>query len=79
MLGVNDTSTIVGHFVSSPTEREKNEEIVEEIKVGDRGERKMNASEEKKTKKHPSSNLTSSKDSRPCPTVSKSQFDALVT
>ena len=51
MLGVNDTSTIVGHFVSSPTEREKNEEIVEEIKVGDRGERKMNASEEKKNKK----------------------------
>ena len=39
----NDTSTLVGHFVSSPREREKRrkeiEEIVEEIKERDRGER----------------------------------------
>ena len=37
MLGFNDTSTLVGHFVSSPREREKRdrreiEEIVEETK-----------------------------------------------
>ena len=33
MLGLNDTSTLVGHFVSSPREREKEiEEIVEEMK-----------------------------------------------
>ena len=29
MLGLNDTSTLVGHFVSSPSERENREEIVE--------------------------------------------------
>ena len=32
MLGFNDTSNLVGHFVSSTRERE-NEEIVEEIKA----------------------------------------------
>ena len=31
MLGFNDMSTLVGHFVSSPREREI-EEIVEEMK-----------------------------------------------
>ena len=37
MSGFNHTSTIVGHFVSSPREREKEiEEIVEEMKVRDR-------------------------------------------
>ena len=35
----------MGHFVSSPREREI-EEIVEEMKERDRGERKMNESEE---------------------------------
>ena len=38
MLGFNDTSTLVGHFVSSPREREKRDSR------GD--ERKMNDSEE---------------------------------
>ena len=33
LLGFNDTSTLVDHFVSSPKEREKErEEIVDEIK-----------------------------------------------
>ena len=33
VLGFNDTSTLLGHFVSSPREREKEiEEIVEEMK-----------------------------------------------
>ena len=31
VLGLNDMSTLVGHFVSSPREREKREEIVEEM------------------------------------------------
>ena len=46
MLGFNDTSTLVGHFVSSPREREKIEEIVEEMKERDRTERNRNESEE---------------------------------
>ena len=46
VLGFNDMSTHVGHFVSSPKEREKRDRIVEEMKERDRGERKMNESEE---------------------------------
>ena len=38
MLGFNDMSTLEGHFVSSPREREK-EERVEEMKERDREER----------------------------------------
>ena len=42
-MGFNDTSTLVGHFVSSPREREKSdrmiEEIVEEMKERNREER----------------------------------------
>ena len=39
MLGFNNTSTHVGHFVLSPRKREKREEIVEEMKERDRKER----------------------------------------
>ena len=39
MLGVNDTPALVGHFVSSPREREKKEELVKEMKEGGRDER----------------------------------------
>ena len=39
MLGFNDTSTLVGHVVSSPREKEKRDRIVEEMKERDRGER----------------------------------------
>ena len=46
MLGFNDMSTLEGHFVSSPREREKRdrresrgEERVEEMKERDREER----------------------------------------
>ena len=39
MLGFNDTSTLVGQFVSSPRESEKREEIVEEMKERGREER----------------------------------------
>ena len=40
VLGFNDTSTLVGHFVLSPREMEKREEIVEEMKERDRAERR---------------------------------------
>ena len=40
MLGFNDTSTHVGHFVSSPKKgRKLIEVIVEEMKESDRGDR----------------------------------------
>ena len=40
VLGFNNTSTLVGHFVSSPRERRKDmEEIAEEMKERDREER----------------------------------------
>ena len=42
----NDSSTLVDHFVSSPREREKREEIVDEMTEQDWGERKMNECEE---------------------------------
>ena len=38
VLGFNDKSALVGHFVLSPREREKIEEIVEEMKERDREE-----------------------------------------
>ena len=45
VLGFNDTSTLVDHFVSSPREREKRDGV-EEMEERDRGERKMDDSEE---------------------------------
>ena len=39
VLGFNDTSALMGHFVYSPREREKTDSIVEEMKERDRGER----------------------------------------
>ena len=48
VLGFNGTSTLVGHFMLSPREREKRDKrdthVVEEVR--DRGERKRNESEE---------------------------------
>ena len=47
VLGLNDMSTLVGHFALSPREREKrDEEIVEEMKEMDRKERNRNGNEE---------------------------------
>ena len=63
VLRFNDTSTLMGHLVSSPRKREKREEIVEEIKEKDR--------EETEEIKHSPSTLTCYKDSRTCPTVSQ--------
>ena len=79
-LGFNDTSTLVGHFVSSPRERKTRDSgDSEEMKETDREERKMNESEETEEIKHSPSTLTCYKDSLPCPTVSHYQLDALVT
>ena len=39
VLGFNDTSTLEGHFVSSPRERERRDRRVEEMKERDREER----------------------------------------
>ena len=47
MLGFNDTSTIVGHFVLSPREREKRDrrDSRGDKREGQRRKRKMNESE----------------------------------
>ena len=73
-------STLVGHFVLSPREREKRDrrDSREAGRKG-RGERKMNDSEETLGIKNSPSTLTCCKDSRSCPTVSQYQLDALVT
>ena len=70
VLAFNHTSTLVGHFVSSPREREK---IDRRGSRGDKREgqgrrRKMNESEEAEVKIFPST-LTCCNGSRPCPTV----------
>ena len=45
VLGFNDTSTLVGHFVSSPREREKRDRRGDE-REGQGRKRKMNESQE---------------------------------
>ena len=80
VLGFNDTSTLVGQFVSSPGEREKRDKRDSRgDEREDRGERKMNESEEIEEITNYPSNLTCCKDSRPCPTGSQYQLDAPVT
>ena len=67
----------MGHFASSPREREKREEIVEKMKERNREERGTGMKVKKQKKqKH---TLTCYKDSRPCPAVSQYQLDILVT
>ena len=81
VLGFNDTSILVGHFVSSPREREKR--YRRNSRGGEREgqgrKRKMNESEETEGIKHSLSTLTCCKDSMPCPTVRQPQLDAPVT
>ena len=52
MLGFNDTSTLAGHFVSSPREREKTDrrESRGDEREGKRIKRKMDESEETRNK-----------------------------
>ena len=73
VLGFKDTSTFVGHFVSSPREREKRDSRDE--REGQGRKRYRNESEETDDiKTFPPSTLTCYKDSRPCPTVSQHQL-----
>ena len=65
VLGFNDMSTLVGHFVSSPREREKVDSRGE-MKERDREERGTGMKVKKQKKqKHSHSTLTCYKDSRP--------------
>ena len=65
VLGFNNMSTLVGHFVLSPREREKRDRRDSRGDERDRLGRKRNGNESGET---PSA-LTCYKDSRPCPTV----------
>ena len=80
MLGFNDTSTLEGHFVSSPREREKRDrrESRGDEREGQGRKRNRKESEETEEIKTFPSTLTHYKDSRPCPTVSQYQLDAPV-
>ena len=83
VLGFNDTSTLEGHFVSSPRKREKRDrrESRGDEREGQGRKRNRNESEETEEIKtfplypYP---LYLYKDSRPCPTVSQYQLDAPV-
>ena len=81
MLGFNDTSTLVGHFVSSPREREKRDRRDCRRDEREGQVRKTNKNESKETEeiKHSPSTLTRYKGNRPCPIVSQYQLDAPVT
>ena len=72
-LGFNDTSTLVGHFVSSPREREKKDrrDSRGDEREGQGRKRNRNESEETEEIKTSPSTLTCYKDSRPCPAVSQ--------
>ena len=79
VLGFNDTSTLVGHFVSSPREKEERDSRGDE-REGHGRKRNRNESEETeemKKKKHSPSTLAYYKDNRPCQTGSQYQLDAL--
>ena len=80
-LGFNDTSTLVGHFVSSPREREKKDrrDSRGDEREGQGRKRNRNESEETEEIKTSPSTLTCYKDSRPCPAVSQYQLGAPVT
>ena len=77
MLGFKDTSTLVGHFVSSPREREKRNR--RDSRGDDREEqgraRNRKESEETEEIKHPPLPLPAN---RSCPAVSQYQMDAPV-
>ena len=81
VLGLNDTSALVGHFVSSPREREKRD------RRDSRGDEREGKGKKREMKENEgteeiitfSPTLTCWKDSSPCPTVSQYQLDAPVT
>ena len=77
MLGLNDTSTLVGHFVLSPKEREERDRRDSRRDEREEQGRKMNRNESKETEEIKTFPLYSycNKDSRPCQTVSEYQLD----
>ena len=81
ILGFNDTSTLVGHFVSYPREREKKDRKYSrgDEREGQRKKRNRNERTETEEIKSFPSTLTCYKDSKPCPTVRQYQLDAPVT
>ena len=81
VLGFNDKSTIVGHFVSSPREREKSDrrDSGRDEREEEGRKRNRNQSEETEEIKHSLSAFTYYKDSRPCSTVNQNQLGAPVT
>ena len=77
VLGFNDTSALVGQFVSSPRKREKRDSRGDER---ERQGRKSNRNEREETEEiKTSSTFTCYKDSKPYPTVSQYQLDGPVT
>ena len=70
----------MGHFVSSPREREKRDRRDSRGAEREGQGRKRNRNEEKKKKKYKQSpsTLTCYRDSRPGPTVNQYQLDGLV-
>ena len=77
-------STLVGHFVSSPREREKRDRRDSRRDEREGQERKRNRNESEETEEILTFPLDPYllgcyKDSRSCPTVSQYQLDAVVT
>ena len=81
MLGFNDTSTLVGHFVSSPRERVKRDrrDSRKDKREGQGRKRNRNEGEEmEEIKTFPLYPLTLYKGSRPHPALSQYQLDVPV-
>ena len=80
VVGFNNISTLVGHFVSSPREREKRNRRDSRGDEREEQGRKRNRNESEETEeiKQSPSTFTCYKGSRPCPTASQYQLDALV-
>ena len=80
MLGLRTHQPLWVSLCRLPKKGRREIEEIGEMKERDRGERKMNESEETdEIKTSPASALTCYKDSRPYPTVSQYQMDAPVT
>ena len=81
VLGFNDTSTLVGHFVSSLRKKEKRDRRDSRRDEREEQGRQRNRNESKETEEIKTFPLTLTcyKDSRPCPTVRQYQLDAPVT
>ena len=70
VLGFNVTPTLVGHFVSSPRQRDRRDSKRDEREEEGRKRNKNESEETEEIKAFPT-NLTCYKDKRPCSTVSQ--------